>query len=764
MTFAEFNAQTGFETKAGFQLTPLQVEDIEQFVQWRKSLNRYEVGTGKTVISTVVSLMSDVETTIVCVPPILLLSWENWLNKVSERTLRYQGSPKVRKEMKLLGNRWVLMSHAIFRIDFEKLMKVFEGVSMEIIIDECFVAGTKILTPKGEVSIELLKVGDMVLNSFGQFPVQKVFNRVSSDLYTLGFNNGKSFTCTGNHPVFTDLGWVAARNCRGRRLLPNPDLRVVQSPLRKTYKYFNARSKQQNRNGTNLFKILRNEATSAVTPRDMGSLWTKTVRENCYRLQISRNSQRAFIRGSQTSGFSNIESKRSRPFSQRRERNRPNTLRSYSEREYGNSRFRVEPISSFRDLGRRSSTSLQARLRAQRIDDSCRNRRQQSQSSVTKSAGLKENGKTPGTGLECVQVIQQAGAREVWNIEVAGCPNYFAGGVLVHNCQAIKNPKAKLYTCIGLMSKNRRLQMLSGTPTSRPLDCYTYIRLKSPDLYRSYAHFEHTHIAEKDFFGSVTAYQNLDILADNFALKSILRTKEEVHGYNNAPLFPDTVYELSKDHMDLYEQLVEEQLLLLDDGTKIDATTAQRLYHALQQIIVNYDYFSGDATKRSTAYDLIDSVVEQTDCDNQSKSKLIIWTIYKRTSRNVLTYLNNQGHKAVGAYSEVNSAKSFVQFMEDPTTRILVAQPLSAGSGLNPQSVCWESLAIETSTVPMLARQANGRLDRMGQLHKPSIRYAVANKTVQVTLLEKLLQADELVQKVERSKISLRKELYGDTS
>lgn len=467
MTFAEFNAQTGFEAKAGFQLTPLQIEDIEQFVQWRKSLNRYEVGTGKTVISTVVSLMSDVETTIVCVPPILLLSWEKWLNKVSERTLRYQGSPKVRKEMKLLGNRWVLMSHAIFRIDFEKLMEVFKNTTLEIIIDEC---------------------------------------------------------------------------------------------------------------------------------------------------------------------------------------------------------------------------------------------------------------------------------------------------------QAIKNPKAKLYTCIGLMSKNRRLQMLSGTPTSRPLDCYTYIRLKSPDLYRSYAHFEHTHIAEKDFFGTITAYQNLDVLADNFAIKSILRTKEEVHGYNNAPLFPDTVYELSKDHMDLYEQLVEEQLLLLDDGTKIDATTAQRLYHALQQIIVNYDYFSGDATKRSTAYDLIDSVVEQTDCDNQSKSKLIIWTIYKRTSRNVLAYLNNQGHKAVGAYSEVNSAKSFVQFMEDPTTRILVAQPQSAGAGLNPQSVCWESLTIETSTVPMLSRQANGRLDRVGQLHKPSMRYAVANKTVQVTLLEKLLAADELVQRVERTKTSLRKELYGDTS
>ena len=465
MTFDEFNLATGFEAKAGFSLTPLQVTDVEQFIQWRKSLNRYEVGTGKTVISTVVSLMSDVTVTIVAMPPILLLSWERWLNKVSEKVLRYQGTPKERKEMQLIGPRWVLMSHAIFRKDFEKLMTVYADAALELIVDEC---------------------------------------------------------------------------------------------------------------------------------------------------------------------------------------------------------------------------------------------------------------------------------------------------------QIIKNPKAKTYTCVGLMSKNRRLQLLSGTPTSKPLDAYTYIRLKSPEIYRSFAHFENMHVAERDFFGSVTAYANLDELASNFAIKSVLRSKEEVHGYSNDPLYPDTAYELSRDHLKLYDQLVEEQLLLLDDGTKIDATTAQRLYHAMQQIVVNYDYFSGDSTKRSTSYDLIDSVIEQTDCDNPDKSKLIIWTIYKMSSRNILAYLKAQGHNAVGAYSEVNSSKSFELFMSDRNTRILVAQPQSAGAGLNPQSVCWESLTIETSTTPMLSRQANGRLDRVGQMHKPTMRYAVADKTIQVALLDKLFHADDLVQRVERTKSSLRDALRGN--
>jgi non-specific serine/threonine protein kinase len=134
--------------------------------------------------------------------------------------------------------------------------------------------------------------------------------------------------------------------------------------------------------------------------------------------------------------------------------------------------------------------------------------------------------------------------------------------LIVDEAQALKNPKSKLYTMSGTFVQNRRMQMLTGTPTSTPLDCYTYIRLRSPEMYRSYAHFENMHVAERDFFGSVKSYQLLDELTANFAVKSIKRTKQEVHGYSLVPVFPDTTYELDPEHYKLYEKLVEEQLLL----------------------------------------------------------------------------------------------------------------------------------------------------------------------------------------------------------
>lgn len=262
-------------------------------------------------------------------------------------------------------------------------------------------------------------------------------------------------------------------------------------------------------------------------------------------------------------------------------------------------------------------------------------------------------------------------------------------------------------------------------------------------------------------FGTVTEYQNLPLLAERFALHSIKRTKEELHGYNNEPLFPDSTYSLASDHMKLYDRLVEEQLLVFDDGSKIDATTATRMYHALQQVVVNFDYYSGDPTKRSVAYDLVDLTIEQTECLIVEKSKLIIWTYYKLTSRSLLKYLVDKGYGAVAAYSEVDSIKSFEEFMNNPECRILVAQPGSAGAGLNPQSVCSEALFLETSTIPMQSRQAIGRIDRVGQNKKPTIRFGVAEGTIQVPLLERLLRNDKLVSEVERTKSSLAKLLRG---
>lgn len=466
-SFSEFDVEHKFSEKAGFTLKPLQVEDIEQFAKWPVALNTYEVGGGKTVISTAVSLMSGADFTLVIVPPILIRPWVRWLLKVSSRVIHYQGTKEDRATWIHLFKdaRWVVMSHAIFRRDYSKI-------------------------------------------------------------------------------------------------------------------------------------------------------WEHVVRHGSYEL-------------------------------------------------------------------------------------------------------------------------------------------------IVDEAHSLKSVESKLFKYVNAMAKGHRLQLLTGTPTSKPLDAYAYIALKTPKAYRSFQHFKMAHVTKVNFFKQPEEYGDLDKVAELLAINNITRTKKEVHGYDNKPLFPDTSYRLAKDHYKLYERLVTERLLELDNGEKIDASTAQKLYFRVQQMVVNYDYFSADPTNRSAAYDLIDSVVDQTNCLVSGNSKLIIWTYYKMTTASVLAYFKKAGIKAVGAYSGANGQDSFDKFVDDDSTRILVAQPQSAGAGLNPQEVCSEALVLETSTVSLYNTQLCGRIDRVGQKRKPTIRFAVAEGTIQVALFDAFLKNDDLVSQVELSRKSFRDILLG---
>jgi hypothetical protein len=74
----------------------------------------------------------------------------------------------------------------------------------------CFVAGTLVSTNRGQLSIEDISVGDMVITPFGLKPVTATMNRYSNDLFEVYLNNGEVITCTGDHPFYTDHGKVRA--------------------------------------------------------------------------------------------------------------------------------------------------------------------------------------------------------------------------------------------------------------------------------------------------------------------------------------------------------------------------------------------------------------------------------------------------------------------------------------------------------------------------------------------------------------------------
>ena len=337
---------------------------------------------------------------------------------------------------------------------------------------------------------------------------------------------------------------------------------------------------------------------------------------------------------------------------------------------------------------------------------------------------------------------------------------------IVDEAQALKG-RGKLFGAVTQFTAgNRDLILMSGTIMSQPGDAYAYVKLNTPDIYRSYSMFENIHVAERNIFKQVTKWQDLDLVQANLNVRRVKRTKEEVHAALPKAIWTPIYYDLPSDHMKLYKRLMEEQLLLLDDGSKIDATTSTRLYHAAQQIITNYGYYAGDDTKRSAVFDLIDTVRDEIGLGDDGSSKLILWTIYKKTSAAVLASGNEylarrkDGSYSVAAYGDADSKKSIAAFLADPRAVELTAQPGSAGAGLNPQYVCWNSAFIEFPTTTVPFEQSAGRIDRKGQKYNPNQRLFIARGTIQERLLKSLFDNDSLVQQTAGTRQGIKNMIF----
>jgi SNF2 family DNA or RNA helicase len=340
---------------------------------------------------------------------------------------------------------------------------------------------------------------------------------------------------------------------------------------------------------------------------------------------------------------------------------------------------------------------------------------------------------------------------------------HFPVTVLVDEATAIKNPGSQNHKRVRDFAEGRDLMLLTATPLSTPGDAYAYVKLVAPTIYRNQRHFESLHVEERDSFDNVQKWANLEFLSENMKVNSVRILKEEALPWIKQPIYVPTPYELDPEHMALYIKLADEQLLLLEDGGKIDATSASKLYNALQQIVCNPAHFTGDPSERSAAYDMLDAVVDEVGLGRIPGAKLLVVGNYRMTNRALIEYLQPFG--AVGIYGEVSQAqqgRNLERFLTDPTCGAMVIQPMSGGKGLDGlQEICSDAVFMELPIVPYHFTQAVGRLYRDGQKKPPTIRIPFAERTIQVRLQSNMLDKDALVNRVVGGFMDLREAIYG---
>jgi hypothetical protein len=328
-------------------------------------------------------------------------------------------------------------------------------------------------------------------------------------------------------------------------------------------------------------------------------------------------------------------------------------------------------------------------------------------------------------------------------------------GLIADEAHKIKNMQTDNYRSVWRMFSDRPVLLLTGTPISTPEDAYTYMKFTNPTAYRNKRHFEQLHVGERDDYEKVTEWVNLDLLQKNFKQGWEFYEPTREQPINFIPI----VYDLEPGHLKLYNSLVEQQLLEMDNGTVIDALSASALYHKCQQIINNWAHFTGEPSKVSAGFDLIDAVL-----DEIGNEKLVVVANYRMTTTGVSQYFSNYNPAVViGGLTDKQRYAAVDKFIQDPTCRLMVIQPDAGGVGLDGlQAVSNEMLFLECPTIPRQFEQAYARLDREGQARQVNCRIAVANKTIQVSMHRALLEKDDTIVKVTGGLKTLREAIHGE--
>ena len=312
-----------------------------------------------------------------------------------------------------------------------------------IIVDECFVTGTGVSTPAGEIPIEQVQPGMFVCHALGIGQVLAVSARTVQELVTLEYSDGTSITCTPTHPIFTECGWKHAGSLElGSLAMGIKDMRMLRGSV--------------------------SAMDQAARGRPFERATGKTVAQTTILFDLLlKNPQQLHAK---RRGVQESECDPQGTWAQTQDTWRQ---RSVDQCATGI----IEP--SWRGVGcgaRCSCTPLQEQGIAKESQD----RRGQSTANDSSRAGWTQSSLATAQDARLPQDVfpgskrlvrithhQPASQQVVFNLHIAGHPSYFANGILVHNCHLIPQEGEGMYRQFLAEAKvvNPRMRTIGLTAT-----------------------------------------------------------------------------------------------------------------------------------------------------------------------------------------------------------------------------------------------------------------------------------------------------------
>jgi len=224
-TFIHINWGAGHPMEGQpIKLRDYQVEIINNFLENPQSIQEIATGAGKTIMTAALSQRCEQHgRTIVIVPNKSLVTQ-------TEKDYRGLGLDVgvFFGDRKEFGKTHTICTWQSLNILLKNTKNSTAEITIQdfledvvcVMVDECFTADSKVLTPSGYVAIKDIKAGDTVINyseDTKEFKTDIVVkqhinltNSSSEKMYNLEFDNGSKIQVTGNHKFLTNDGWIRA--------------------------------------------------------------------------------------------------------------------------------------------------------------------------------------------------------------------------------------------------------------------------------------------------------------------------------------------------------------------------------------------------------------------------------------------------------------------------------------------------------------------------------------------------------------------------
>lgn len=691
-----------------------QVAAVQQVNHVRKhSYCAHHPGAGKTPIALMASNIYTLnEPVIVVCPPSIVYQWARqanlwtgvpWFVAANTRDVReFLHHPE-----QMMPARFIVPDSLIHEIPDTR-----DRFAM-IVADECFVAGTLIDTIYGQTPIEYIVPGMIVRNATGFGVVRRVMQKTTNTLTKVEWVDGKC-VCTGNHPFFTDKGWVSASELTPAHCLYNLDHAKMLMVQRRSVTV-----PGQDRWSV-LREILLGEVENENAPLEtIGKISKEIIGVNqsgvpsepsiCEAVVRSDDSQQPHVNArGERAGNRHASQDWAQAESAGRERDGSVGVRKVSvgrvprgDLELGDTNEQTTP----------SSGPLQGRSGVAVPQDCPGGRREFAQSTEPPVIRQAQGIDAFGVRVVRVQNIELTGESgspnwdaTVYNLEISGHPSYFANGVLVHNCHRLKTRDARRTRAFfghgvarGLRQRADKVLCLSGTPMpNNPTELYPFLHACFPEIAPSFAAFANRYCPPEEIYFNGRSKLVYRTAINKAELARKLRDSALIR-----PLRADILTQLPP----LREDILPIRLKL-NDGMTVEEVV--KTWNGgdvkAKQALATARHFLGQA-KAEASYDYLGTVIDGGDVP-------VIWCWHREVCEMIATKL---GAPCIhGATTPEHRRDAIARFCGGAKAIVCTIQAASEGiDGWQHRTDL--AIFVERSHVPKDQEQAIGRLWRIGQ-------------------------------------------------